>query len=173
VACVARLRSGESTTLSVTGSGQKKGGDARPIRLGASGSENQGKASINFRDANLQSGHRRKNSAWYPLFRSLTGVNRTWPERPVSVVIDPFRTWRTGQFGFVAPSNPEKHQLCRPMPAAACLLPGRLVALHSSSPRPSYISRSLIVINAGSFGGELVNYIGRISQRQKLDRADT
>src|SRR5580692_4326068 len=78
--------------LSVTGSGQKKGGDARPIRLGASGSENQGKASINFRDANLQSGHRRKNSAWYPLFRSLTGVNRTWPERPVSVVIDPQET---------------------------------------------------------------------------------
>src|ERR1700690_1888031 len=37
-----------------------------------------------------------------------------------------------------------------------CLLPGRFVALHSS-PRPIYISRSLIGINAGSFGGEIMS----------------
>jgi hypothetical protein len=52
-------------------------------------------------------------------------------------------------------------------------LPGLLAALHSPLPHSVYIGAQLIRINAGTFGGKMVNGVGRMAQRRKLDRAGT
>src|SRR5258705_4822412 len=45
---------------------------------------------------------------------------------------------------------------------------GLLAALHSSLPHSIYIAHSLIRINAGSFGGEMVNCVGRTSPTSEI-----
>jgi hypothetical protein len=47
-------------------------------------------------------------------------------------------------------------------------LPGLLAALHSPLPHSIYIGSQLIRINAGTFGGKMVNGIGRISQTSEI-----
>jgi hypothetical protein len=79
---------------------------------------------------------------------------------------------RTRQFWFsCSPSNQEKRQLCRPTPRssiAAFGLPGLLAALHSPLPHSIYIGSQLIRINAGTFGGKMVNGVGRISPTSEI-----
>jgi hypothetical protein len=52
-------------------------------------------------------------------------------------------------------------------------LPGLVAALHSSLPHSIYVGHSLMRINAGSFGEEMVNCLGRISPTSELDRVGT
>src|ERR1700693_6242704 len=61
-------------------------------------------------------------------------------------------------FGFCSPSDQEKHLMpYRNAQSQRVVLPGLLAALHSSLPHSIYIAQSLIRINAGSFGGEIMN----------------
>src|ERR1700687_3573486 len=61
-------------------------------------------------------------------------------------------------FGFCSPSDQEKHLMpSRNAQSQRVVLPGLLAALHSSLPHSIYIAQSLIRINAGSFGGEIMN----------------
>jgi hypothetical protein len=52
-------------------------------------------------------------------------------------------------------------------------LPGLLAALHSPLPHSIYIGSQLIRINAGAFGGKMLNGVGRISPMSEIGSGRT
>ena len=52
-------------------------------------------------------------------------------------------------------------------------LSGLLAALHSPLPHSIYIGSQLIRINAGTFGGKMVNGVGRISPTSEIGSSRT
>src|ERR1019366_4269345 len=108
-------------------------------------------------------------SAFQPYWGKLAVRNDRGDRGNVGIIRSPIRAsilpdllghGRTGQFWFFcSTSDQEKHLLpYRNAQSQRVALPGLLAALHSSLPHSIYIAESLIRINAGSFGGEIMIY---------------